>query len=404
MTCSARRRGRSGRATRRRRCGRRSTSFAPRTATRSNAWIEHPEGESPLGPRLLDNAAAALALDGFSHPIDPLDELPDPDLEPLRTLGRLLAADAIRRGTKDGWPAAAPPLRAAVRLGHHLGDAPGLTRVLVGVAVHQRVVQALEALAGTPGMPNFHDTLADLSNQRIDVLPAAWTQLARPALNDPLVQEARDALDHPGGLDDAAWDALLHRLVLGFSVGFERDPDAPEAALPPLPPAVDALLKQLGPSFESLAPPRTEPGSRRTIEGVLAEWDRLRGEAWSDTLVPYHVLRARPPRTPGPGLPKHLLQPFVGTPLPALAAAADLARRLAALQGAEALRLHAARTGALPPAVFACEPSVPNDPSTGEPPRYEASGDGATATLTQESLPGDASGRSFTHRVLLPQR
>ncbi len=380
-----------------------------------DAWIEHPEGESPLGPRLLDNAAAALGLDGFTHPIDPLDELPDPDLEPLRTLGRLLAADAIRLGGENEWPAAASRLRATVRLGRHLGEAPGLTRVLVGVAVHQRVVQALEALAGTPGMPNFHDTLADLSNQRIDVLPAAWTQLARPALNDPLVQEARDAVDHPERLDEAAWDALLHRLVLALAVGWEPDPEDPDAPPPPLPPAVEAAIARLSglyadDGFHAIAlrgeDPNGAPDARLLVEGVLFTWDRLRGEAWAATLVPYHELRAPSVEELDPGLAESLLLPFVSTPLPALAAAADLDRRLRALQGAEALRLHAAREGRFPATLNEdeAEPPVPHDPFTGAMPRYEVEPDGSAATLAQEDLPGDGPGRSFRHRVLLPQR
>ncbi|BAM03859.1 hypothetical protein [Phycisphaera mikurensis] len=364
-----------------------------------DAWVERPEGEGPLGPRALDEAAEALELTGFAHPADPLADRPDPDLEPLRTLGRLLAAEGVRRGREAGWSAATPPLRAAVRLGHRLGEAQGLTRVLVGLAVQQRVVQALEALAEEPGLPHLHATLADLTHQRIDVLPAAWTQLARPALNDPLIQQARDAVDAPGELANADWDELLHRLVLALAVGFEPDPEKPDEPLPPLPPAAEAALAAFGPAFEAVAPPGVQPRARRLIEGVLAEWDRLRGEAWADTLVPYHVLRAQPPRVPGPGLPERLLLPLIASPLPALAAAADLDRRMAALQGAEALREHAARAGRFPETLAEVDPPVPDDPFTGGPPGYAVSADGRSATLRQEPLPGDAPGRAHTHRV-----
>ena len=323
-----------------------------------DAWIEHPEGESPLGPRLLDNAAAALGLDGFTHPIDPLDELPDPDLEPLRTLGRLLAADAIRLGGENEWPAAASRLRATVRLGHHLGEAPGLTRVLVGVAVHQRVVQALEALAGTPGMPNFHDTLADLSNQRIDVLPAAWTQLARPALNDPLVQEARDAVDHPERLDDAAWDALLHRLVLALAVGWEPDPEDPDAPPPPLPPAVEAAIARLSGLY-------ADDG----FHAIALRGEDPNGAARRPAARRRRALHLGPP--PRRSLGRHVgavpraagaigggvgPRPRGEPPAPLRLHPPARARRRrrprppaeSALQGAEALRLHAAREGRFP--------------------------------------------------------
>ena len=384
-----------------------------------NRWIESPAGENPLGGQLLDDAAEALKLTRFTHPDDPLADLPDPDLGRLRTLGRLLAAEGIRRGEEGGWDAAAPPLRAAVRLGHHLGDAPGLTRALVGIAVHQRVVQALEALAGEPGIPNLHATLANLANQRIDPLPAAWTQLARPALNDPLVQAARDAADHPDELTDADWDELLHRLVLGLGVGIEPEPGEP---LPPLPPAAEAAVAALTPLFEPLAPAGTEPASRRLIEGVLAEWDRLRGEAWADTLVPYHALRGRKHMTALssdlPTAPEQILRPFISTPLPALAAVADLQRRLRALQGAEALRLHASASHdpslpgfagfrfvpSFPRGIASLHPPVPVDPFTGELPVYEVSEDGQTAVLRQVDLPGDAPGRAFTHLLTLPER
>ena len=375
---------------------------AVRAADRSalDGWIEHPAGENPLGDRLLDDAAAALALGGFAHPDDPLDERSDPDLEPLRTLGRLLAADAIRLGRDpgEGWHAAAQRLRAAVRLGHHLGAAPGLTRVIVGVAVHQRVVQALEPLAGHPGIPNLHGTLADLANQRIDVLPAAWAQLARPALNDPLVQEARDAVEGPERLDEAAWEELLHRLALGLAVETEPEEGQP---LPPLPPAAAAALAAATPlyadaGFHAISlrgeDPNGVPDARLLIEGVLVTWDRLRGEAWADTLLPYHKLRRRllsgkaaesAGTAPARPLAEKLLLPFVSTPLPALAAAADLDRRLKALQGAEALRLHAARAGRFPAALVEAEPPVPDDPFTGKPPRYEVEADGSAASLIQ---------------------
>lgn len=396
---------------------------ADRAAVR--AWLLEPVGEGPIDRATLDTAAAAIAMESFAHPQDPLDDRPDPDLEALRTLGWLLAAEARRRGARDGaadapgelqtketealadapWRAAAEPLRAAVRLGHHLGRAPGLTRVLVGVSIHQQVLRALETLAGRPGIPNLHDTLADLAFHSIDVRPAAWIQMARPALNDPLLERARAAVESSDPLPDAAWDDLLHRLVLGLALGLEPDEGAP---LPPLSPELAVGLASLRPLFEPLAPAGTQPASRRLIEGVLAEWNRQRSQAWADTLVPHHVLRERGARQPEGTLTEQLIAPYVSTPLPGLAGAADLARRLAALQGAEALRAHAARHAALtgqpgrfPATLAEADPPVPVDPFTGQPPRYRVDAEGLRASLAQESLPGDIPERAHRHELNL---
>ncbi len=386
-----------------------------------DAWIEHPAGESPLGPRLLDDAAAALALDGFTHPIDPLDELPDPDLEPLRTLGRLLAADAIRLGREGRlgrrcrWR-----LRAAVRLGHHLGEAPGLTRVLVGVAVHQRVVQALEALASEPRSRTSRECPTSTTPSPTSRTSGS-TCCPRRGRNSPdrrsttrWCRTVREAVDAADGLDEATWNDLLHRLVLGLVEGVEPEEGQP---LPPLSPAAEAALAAAGPLFEPAGRAATRadgPPSRLLIAGVLATWDRLRAEAWADTLLPYHQLRRRrlarkaaesAGTAPVRPLEEALLLPFVSTPLPALAAAADLDRRLRALQGAEALRLHAAREGRFPADTRRLRAAgAGRSVHRGDAPAYEVEPDGSAATLAQEDLPGDAPGRSCTHRLTLPER
>lgn len=330
-----------------------------------------------------------------------------PEIQQSRELARLLALKAKLELAEGRFSDAARTLRIGYALADAVAEPPTLINDLVGVAIAQIMNAVVRGWAGTPGSPNLYWALTSLPRPMIDLRPAMEYELSFPYRFAPWL---KDAETDPA--DPAVWRERFAR-TLGdlraiepmMTIGGERG-----AGVDPLAQAGAALVAV-----------RAYPAAKRELVG--RGYDPARVEAmpvgqvlairqkFVDDVIAQEMLKSTflPPAAAAGIAAKseqllkgqgYLGPPFAETgetiPLMSLLAPATRAAgqagwrldtNLAALRVVEAVRMHAAATGALPKtlAEIAAVP-VPENPASGEP--FPYSSDGRTAVLEAVAVPG----------------
>jgi hypothetical protein len=331
-----------------------------------------------------------------------------PHLSEMRSAARLLTLD-IRLSIRQGrFADAIERLRAGFTIARHIGDSTLLIEGLVGVAITQQMLAAVEELIQQPGAPNLYWALTDLPPAYLNLWQATRWERSFIYTHLPILREIDK---RPITRTD-----LLHNLTALQHLGQERPAtgmDADDRAALSMaglawityPVASEGLLQR------GVAPEQLETWSAAEVlvRYVGGGYIRQRDDLFKWFGLPYPVAREGLARTL-----VELEQAIVRNPvenilvrmlLPALGRAADrfaeLDRQFAMLRCVEAIRLHAARHELELPAsldVIEVVPA-PADPMTGLPFNYRI--EGRTAVLDGPPVPDEASRRPKTYEITI---
>jgi hypothetical protein len=329
---------------------------------------------SPAALRLADRAARMDKPDWQILPHLKTDgiNLLIPDVQKIRSLAAALQERFREENTQDRLDDSLRTAKTMFAMSRHMSEHPTLIGDLVGIAIAFVAIGPLEDMLERPGCPNLYWALTDLPHPLIPLDKGLegermLIEAELRGLNDRVPMTAAqikalcnhiDRIHSFEGpkymltyiwLNVWRWNLLEHR------------------------PARDRLI-EAGYSAEVL--------SKLPIEQVLLLDQKLDYEATRDDLMKL----AKLPVWQGEALlakmkpRKKWEQGLFGFLVPALNkvrwAQARLEQRIALLRHVEAIRLYAAANGGKPPAKLAdCGVPLPDDPFTGKPFRYEASGD-----------------------------
>lgn len=330
-----------------------------------------------------------------------------PYLAETRVLARTMALEANFLAREGKHEEAAEMLRRLYVLGQHVGDAqqPVLIDGLVGVGVAAIATDRAAQIAELKDAPNRYWALTTLPRPMFDT--AKWMRSERIFITPSL-----PALRDPENMTSQEWTATLRKLreymipadntdgTLSAIDRFMRD-TAAQAAL-----AAQArpYLKARGYTDARL----DEMGVPAVIATYMMDDYRSRFDAIAKLvylpfpqalplLIEQEKRMTAGGAEPGPGLLADILLPAMTK---ALAAPYRLERQIAALRIVEAVRDHAAHHGgALPQSLDDVRLPIPEDPMTGEPFGYEASGD--TFTITARRYDESDVNSGFVWRVTM---
>ncbi len=332
-----------------------------------------------------------------------------PEVQEIRNLARLTALEVRLHIAERDFPAAIKSLQVGYTLARHVTEQPFLISGLVGASIAQQMNDQLEALIAAEGSPNMYWAIAALPDPLIDLRPSLevegnslfimFPQLRdvreRKLTPDEWRQEFRDAVRSAAG--------LLSLAEMGKEKGLGGiAKDLARAA------ALEALLELRYPAArkELLAWGYDEKRLDAMAKGqaVLVHeveyFERTRDDLFKWFNLPYwqafEPLQAADAAFTKRAAKRDKLTPppLADVVLPAMKTVYNSqsrgARRLAALQAVEALRMYAAaHEGRWPPALAdAALRPLPLNPYTGKLPEYaEAEG---IATLTFAGLGTEA--------------
>jgi hypothetical protein len=305
-----------------------------------------------------------------------------PDLQAMRTFGRLLALKARYEIQTGDLHAAAATLQDGLALCRHVARAPFLVNQLVGAAVADLVFGEVEAFVARPGAPNLYWALATLPRPLISFERGLAADRRLLEMKFPELAD----IDHPRS--EQEWNRLsraMRNWMLEFlkQTGTKSNVEQIEKARAYL---RDALKLPAG-KVEAMSQAEVE------VRYTLALYQEI-SEAWQKWFyVPYPQSLSRFPRLTDSLTEEArrrelfpLVSEFAPTGGKVLMAQAQPDRLVARLQAIEALRMHAASTGNLPEklAEVTVVP-VPHDPATGAPFLYTRDKDVAVLDVADES-------------------
>ena len=337
--------------------------------------------------------------------LDGLSYLP-PDISGLRRVALLFGVRARLELAEGHIPEALASLQTGYALAHHLGSGPSLGHVAIGEVIAGLMNYQLEEVLRQPAAPNLYWSLTVLPRPYFDPQPAVEEESARLERTWPWLkrlqggplstgqlagvrEELRKTLDQfhfpAPDTDKLVGEAYpeARRALLAQGLKADQVESMPPfqvvalAALRDYRRAWDEYVKWFrGPDFQNAAGYRE---SGRRYREALARLDHL----FFGGLVQDQEI----------GSPSALEKVYLGEE--------RLERQFAALRCVEALRLYAAgHDGRLPAALAdVTEVPVPQDPVTGRPFDYRASGD--RATLSGPVPPGANPGQALTYEITL---
>lgn len=337
-------------------------------------------------------------------------------VQEFRRLVPLLAARARLDILEDRPHDAVRTLALGLRLAQRIGEGPTLITHLVGVASTTILLDQADAVLTHPRCPNLYGALTAIPRPFLSLRPAMegermWVYGTFPAVTrlitnpeGPLpTEEEMKALtgSDPNGQLRALVGEMQNpaqRILLGLSIQARheaaiRDLVAggfPEEKIRKWPPLLVAIAHGLTEYEEKLG--RMQQAMALPFPQATVLLAKLEAE-----VKPRNPLLAG--NTPAIHL-SPLLLPAVGR---VMLATTRGERRLDALRTVEALRLHAAKTGAWPKSLADIQAvPVPDDPMTGKPFEYRVEGD--TAILRGPAPPKERADNELIYRLKLNPR
>ncbi len=330
-----------------------------------------------------------------------------PDVQSFREIATLLALRARLEMADGHHDKALNSLRTGMTLGRDVSQAPTIIKGLVGAAIVSVMLEQLEDLIQTPGAPNLYWALTDLPRPLIDIRHGLEGEKVMVLATLPPLKEAVE-----GRVLTPEQQHTLMKLVYGLASGgsgevrslFPAEMDVLLRLTKVYPLAKKALIAQGRKPAEVDALPVVQVVMLYSWQQYL----RLRDDLFKWYGLPYwqagpgleraeaELKRARAEMTEGLPLASLLLPALQKVAL----AQARTERRLDALRCIEAVRLHAAHDGKLPPSLddITAVP-VPTDPMTGKPFEYKAEGN--RATLFGPPPPGGGAIYSLRYEITL---
>ena len=129
-----------------------------------------------------------------------------PELQPLRSLGRLVALKARLEIADRKFDEAIHTLQTGFALARHVGQGGTLIHGLVGIAIGQLMSARVQELVQQPGVPNLYWALTALPQPLIDLRPAVETEMNWIYLWLPALREIKGAKHDP-----AFWQHVLDK-------------------------------------------------------------------------------------------------------------------------------------------------------------------------------------------------
>ena len=326
-----------------------------------------------------------------------------PEIQQSRQLARLLNLKARLEIAEGRYDDAAATLRVGYRLGRDVAEPPTLINDLVGIAIDSILHGAVMELIAKNGSPNLYWALSTLPSPVIDLTPAMEYEMNLPGRFVPwlLDPEAADRTSRQ-------WrDAFLEAVAeFGRVNGMNVDPGDAEGRLVASLGVTGLALRSYGPAKRRLIESGRDPAEVEAmpVGEVLAVVEKQVLDEVSQELLKGFYLAPPASRVALERAEDDLKRrgmfgstwstaeplPFGSVLFPSLTAGLRAQTRLdartAGLRAVEAVRMHAATTGALPKSLAEIEVvPVPADPLTGEPFPYRL--DGETATLDMVVAP-----------------
>ncbi len=318
--------------------------------------------------------------------------VPLPELQPMRSLGRLAALEARLQIADRKFDDAIHTLQTGYALARHVGQGPTLIHGLVGIAIGQSMSAPVQELIQQPGAPNLYWALTSLPQPLVDLRPGLETEMYGAYLWLPALREIKGA-NH----NLAFWQHVFDKVDQVYADMGMVQPKAGVRGVATLmalrgyPIAKRALIEQ----GRSPAEVEAMPVPEVVVLYTLQTYNELRDRTFKWFFVPYPQARAgneEAERYLKNEAAKREIVPMAGLLLPAIGsvhfAAAKGERSIALLRVIEALRIYAARhEGRLPEKLAdISEVPLPIDPTTGQAFSYQKSGD--TAILESPYPPG----------------
>jgi hypothetical protein len=352
-------------------------------------WYYNPKGKvefsAAKAKKLLEKLAGALRLADQAARMDrcdwgrpPLtfqnlqDNLPLTEVQLCREIARLLDLRCQLELSEKDFASASYTLQTGLMLGKHVGSADTLIESLVGAAITSVMLHRVEQWLQTEDSPNLYWSLTVLPDPLIDVRHSILYELDTMYRSFPQLKELKK-----GGLSTGEVNRLVDKVLqsVGHALGGEGMPTWARTLGPAgltlryHGQAKDYLIKQ-GMSKERV---EKMPATQVVFVAFLHQHDRTSDEIRKWTALPYwqgHAKIEKVTRDASVAIEKRG-NPLLGLLMPALAATYKvqprLARQVAALRGAEALRLYAASHKGKPPARWSdLEVPLPLDPYTGK--------------------------------------
>jgi hypothetical protein len=330
-----------------------------------------------------------------------------PELQQARQLSRALMLRARAAIADRDFDRAVAQLRMNYRLGQHVASDLILVSGLVGIAQASMGNHELIELIATEGSPNMYWALAELPRTFLDMRPAvryelSWGQKIFPVLLNPEAQEH----------SPEEWARLLSQ---GFADTISTLNNGPKMNLLQLQVGAtgyailaypDAKRRLIASGVERDRVERMPVGQVIAID-ASREFQAAAQQLEKTWYVPFNVAVERFPKNAdfrSPGILKGGYGRIIASLLlPALesvrAAQMRLDRELNVIQVVEAIRMHAAQTGALPAKLEDIKVVyVPDNPVTGRPFDYKR--DGESAMLDLPATEG-AVGRALRFEIKL---
>lgn len=358
----------------------------------------------------LDRAAVReeTRWDWRLEELDPVEAISFllPEIQESRQLARLLSLKAKLEIAEGRFDDAARTLRDGYALAQAVAEPPTLINDLVGIAIAAHMDGVVREWIAAPGSPNLYWAVTSLPTPFIDLRPALEYELAFPYRFAPWLKDAET--------DTAPPEVWRDRLSRSFAELRKIEPlmnmSGPASpAADPLAQAVLALmsLRSYPAAKQELIARGDDPArvkampvgqviaiQQKFVDDVIAQ------ELLKETLLPpaaaaevgakaEEFLKGRrylgpPAYQTGETIP--LMSLFAPATRAASRAGWRLQGFLAGLRAIEAIRLHAAATGALPNSLDEIKAvPVPNNPVTGKPFSYSLNGQ--TATLDIDADP-----------------
>jgi hypothetical protein len=316
-----------------------------------------------------------------------------PELQPLRSLARLVALKARLEVADRKFDEALHTLQTGYAMARHVGQGGTLIHGLVGVAIAQSMSAQVQELLQQPGAANLYWALTALPQPLVDLRPALETELNGLYLWLPALRAIKEA-NH----DVAFWQHLLDTLDQTMKVELGMAPPAAGfrgmatlLALRGYPIARRALIEQGRSPAEVEAMPVPEVVLLYTVQ----TYNELRDRMFKWTFLPYPQARAgmqEAERYLKNQVASREIVPLASVLMPACGqvnfSVAKSERSFAMLRTIEALRMYAARhEGRLPEKLSdVTDVPVPLDPTSGQAFTYQRNGD--TAVLESPHPPG----------------
>ena len=332
-----------------------------------------------------------------------------PEIQDSRVLGRLLYVKGRLELAEGRFEDAEQTLRIGYHLARAVSEPPTIIDDLVGVAIADMMNDLVIDWISVRGSPNVYWAIAVLPDPFIDFRYSVERELGVAHRFAPWLENVRTE-DAPPAVWRDRFVELVQTLVdfegeLGFlATGPGGDPPSEDVtalfvtliSLQHYPIAKQALLER-GYSAEqvkSMPVGQVLAIQQRYIDRVIAD-ERMKAML----VAPTHAVRVQESMEQTLKEEKLLGPPLTGSPEPfpimamfspasgySTVTSLRLRTRLAALRTVEAIRMHAAKTGALPKSLAEIEiVPVPDSPRTGQPFEYSLNDDTAVLNVVVET-------------------